>query len=267
MRALLLAGVAVAAACSPRPAPVAEAASEGRLTVQGSEFRLTAGDGEVLRSKDLVGAVFDMRTDDGTTARVRIDGVEPAAENKAVLLHRMTVVDQPGGERPLCGADPQGRHAAIPIQGRFDETGAFVADETEWLLTCSLGTNGKCLLWGYDPWGKGRDGRSLKPYYEACQRLARADYEGVGEPHTKAGTEIDVWDDIGVQKPTGDPKFTFEAGWGPKGATCVVQTRWPDLLDIETLHARAPRLAARCDEAGARSQGAILFTAVKRKTA
>src|ERR1041385_6963440 len=69
------------------------------------------------------------------------------------------------------------------------------------------------------------------PYYEACQHMVRADYDGSRWAHTKNGTPIDFWDHIGVQHPDtlADPAFAFEPGWSPEGAACVAKTRWPDL--------------------------------------
>jgi hypothetical protein len=249
------------AACSPRP-PQTESA--GSLRIVGTGFVLTADAGRVLTSRDLVGAVLDMNVEGGGTALVRIDKVEPAEEQPSVLLHTLTVVDEAGNAlRPLCDKDAYGRAAGFPVRGRFRNDGTFDADPAAWLLSCTSGSQAKCVLWGYDPWGTGPKGESLAPLYEACQHVARADYDGKGAAHTRDGTQIDVWDDLDIQKPTRDPKFSFEAGWAPKGAVCVARTRWPDLLSVAALHASAPSLAGPCDEGIARAKGAVLFTAVR----
>jgi hypothetical protein len=90
----------------------------------------------------------------------------------------------------------------------------------------------------------------------------RADYDGKGAAHTREGTEIDIWDIAGVQKPDtlGNPGFRFEAGWAAAGAVCVARTRWPDVLSLKDLLNKAPRLAAKpCDPEEARRRGALLF--------
>jgi hypothetical protein len=81
-------------------------------------------------------------------------------------------------------------------------------------------------------------------------------------PHTRNGTDIDLWDIAGVQKPdtAADPAFAFEAGWSADGAVCVARTRWENLLPLATLIQSAPQLAAApCSEAEARRRGALLF--------
>ncbi|MGZ8407874.1 MAG: ADYC domain-containing protein, partial [Caulobacteraceae bacterium] len=220
MRAfLILLAALLAAPAAAEPA--------GKLSVVGTGFELSTG-GQVLRSPDLAGATFEMNIGPGATALVRIERVEPAAERPAVLLHTLSVIDPAtGAATPLCDTDAQGRQAAFPLRGRFDGTGAFHPDKDAWLLTCTSGSQGKCVLWGYDPWASTKAGASMAPYYEACQHVVRADYDGKGAAHTKDGTQIDVWDEIGVQIPTRDPIYLFEAGWSPKGAVCVARTRWP----------------------------------------
>jgi hypothetical protein len=91
--------------------------------------------------------------------------------------------------------------------------------------------------------------------------MVRADYDGSGLSYTKNGTIIDIFDDLGIEKPDSldDPAFHFEAGWSPDGAVCVARTRWSDLLSLDDLVKRAPRLAGPCSQEIARAKGAILF--------
>lgn len=250
--------LAVLCGCVPRGG--GEETAE--LRVEGAQFVLSTDGGEVLRSADLVGASFEMALEDGGAALVRIDGVEPAPERASVLLHTLSLIDPvSGAARPLCGEDAQGRRAGFPAQGRFDDEGRYHDEPGAWLLTCTSGSQGKCVLWGYAPW-EAEDRALGARLYEACQRVARADYAGDLVAHTKEGTLIDLWDDAGVQAPSRDPKFVFEAGWGPGGAVCVARTRWPDLLALEDLHRARPDLAGECTEATARAMGAILYSAV-----
>lgn len=232
------------------------------LQASGYGFALTLSDGRVLTTPDLIGAVLEMDDPDGRLVTARIDDATPSRERPDILLLGLSVQDPVSKAwGPMCGADIHGRRAAFPIPGRWDGQ-AFVKDKTSWFLTCTAGSQGKCILWGYDPWGTGPNGEDLAPYYQACQHMVHADYEGDGEPHTRNGTEFDIWDNLGIQKPEtqADPAFAFEAGWSPTGAVCVARTRWPDILPLDVLLARKPSLAASpCDAAEAGRRGAILF--------
>lgn len=233
--------------------------------VEGTGFVVTPAPGQRLSSADLVGAVFEIADGQGGMLKVRIDAVAPAHERPGVLLHSFSVSDpRSGAWRPLCDPDAYGRAAGFPVRGRWADR-AFVADKDTWFLACSSGSQGKCVLWGYDPWGRAPDGRPLADFYRACQQMVRADYAGKGEPHTRNGTTIDTADVAGIQThATLKAKdFAFEAGWGIEGAVCVARTRWPDLLTREALIAAQPELGGRCDEATARARGALLFTRVE----
>ncbi len=187
----------------------------------------------------------------------------PAADRPSVLLHTISERTD-AGWRPLCHPDAYGRQEAFPVAGRWDERGRFVKDPDAWFLTCTSGSQGKCILWGYDPWGRGPNGEDLAPFYQACQFTVRANYDGTGAAHTKDGTTIDVADVLAVTTfdTRADARFAFEAGWGPDGAVCVARTRWRDLLSREALLRTAPRLGGRCDEATARRRGALILTRV-----
>ncbi len=236
-------------------------AAAAQLRVEGTRFLLDIAPGRTLASEQLVGAVFDMVTPEGEMARVRIDGTSIAVDAKGVVLHDLKVEGDDGQWHPMCEADAQGRRAAFPMAGRWDGQ-KFIAEKDKWFLTCTSGSQAKCLLWGYDPWGFGPKGTPLVAYYQACQHLVRADYDGRGNAHTRDGTGIDIWDEIGVQAAdtVNDPAYLFEAGWGPDGAVCVAKTRWAGLLPLATLLASAPRLkAAPCDLAEARRRGGLIF--------
>lgn len=230
------------------------------LTVVGERFRLTRPGGPVLGSKDLVGAVMEMTTPEGQDVTVRVDAVAPAAERPGLLLHTLSVKTDRGWT-PFCDADAHGRRAAFPVAGAWRD-GRFVADSSRWFITCTSGSQGKCVLFGYDPWSKGPHGETLVPYYEACQRMVRADYLGNGAAHTRNGTAIVIWDHIGIQKDEG-MDAPFEAGWSPGGAVCAAKTRRPELLRRDDLTAVAPRLAGPCNERTAAARGAVLFNRSK----
>ena len=90
--------------------------------------------------------------------------------------------------------------------------------------------------------------------------MVRADYCGDGLSATRDGTPIDLYDVAGIQKPEPVSSMKFEAAWGIHGAVCVRHTRIPDVLTIEQLVARCPRLANRVgDSCGEDASGALMF--------
>jgi hypothetical protein len=230
------------------------------LVVDGTEFVLTDADGSIRRSADLVGAELDVGD-----LRVRIDGVSRDREDPSIWLHRFSVHDGSVWS-PLCEPDADGVQAGFPLAGDFDANGALVETPGLFSLTCTSGAQGKCVRFGYAYWKRAADGTRLEPLYQACLRMVRADYCGDGRAATRDGTMIDVYDDHGIQSPTRDPGFRFEAGWSARGAACVEHARLADDT-LGALVARCPRLAANtglgCTEAAARAAGAVLFNRSK----
>ena len=240
-------------------------ASAATLTVEGTQFVLTDA-GNRLTSAELVGAVLEMKGPDGTPLTVRIDAVAPAKERAVTLLHTLSVQHDDGSFAAMCEADSAGRQAGFPVAGAFDAQGRYTRPPGAWFLTCTSGSQAKCILWGYDPSAPGPRGEDLAPFYQACQNLVRAAYDGDGEAHTRDGTAIDLWDVAGIQIPdtVDDPAFEFEAGWGTGGAVCVAHTRIPEILPLDVLLASAPELrAAPCNEAEAGRRGALIFNRSK----
>jgi hypothetical protein len=231
------------------------------LRAEKSQFVLDTGNA-TLRSPDLIGAVFEVADDTGTLRRLRLQALTPSAENPAILLHDFRVESTPGQWTPLCNADAHGRKLGLPIAGGWDAAGRFVADPDKLFVSCTLGSQAKCILSGYDPWATGPGGENLIPYYEACQQMIRAAYGG-SAAHTTDGTTIDIYDDLGIQSPAtlADPGFAFEAGWTPQGAVCLDHSRHPEVISRDAVLALYPRLAVpACTEATARAAGAMLFT-------
>lgn len=233
------------------------------LKVERTGFVYTTPEG-VLRSPDLVGAEFDMVMD-GADITVRIDSVTPSKEQAGVLLHDFQLKHADGSWGPLCDQDAYGRTAGFPVAGRWTDDGQYVKDPNSWFLTCTSGSQAKCILWGYDPWGQGPNGEPLDRFYQACQQMVRADYDGEGSAHTRDGTSIDMQDILGIQKwdSLDDPAYAFEAGWAPDSAACVARTRWPDLVSAESIWKAHPALGGPCDLETAKAKGALLFTRIK----
>jgi hypothetical protein len=155
--------------------------------------------------------------------------------------------------------DSLGRRFVFPRAGAFTSDGLYEGPPGRILPTCAGGAEGKCVRFGYKPWGFGSKNVSLAPYYQACVRLVRADYCGDGIGHTRDGTPIDIFDAIGIQRDEPASGMTIEAAWRPDGAVCVRRTRLPDVLDSTGLAANCPRLKHSIGETCNEAAPALLF--------
>jgi hypothetical protein len=191
-----------------------------------------------MADAELVGARFEATRVDGTTVRMRI---------AAVMPHENPWEGPPPGPRQrdyvleyesknqwvsLCPSDAPG---AIPVAGSFGHTaegnlsGNYDRSPTRLTFACRDGVAAKCQDWGYRSWEPER-----APYFQACTRMARADYCGNGRSRTVDGTMINYIDLH--RRPDGpvEPKAGFvpEAVWGlgngnsPSAAICLSRTRW-----------------------------------------
>lgn len=237
-------GVPSSVAAQPKP----------MIAVEGTEFVVTLPDGRVLRSRDLVGAVVDVRFE-GTPTKLRIAAVEPDPTEKSgtVWLHTVETPQADGRWANFCTAGPDGRQQGFPLR---DAAGGLE-------FTCTSGAVGKCVRFGYRPWTTGQDGKPLAPLHAACVRMVRGDYGGLGQAFTKNGILIDIYDPLGIQIRDGGPGQAFEAGWTPAGAVCVHHVRVKENVTLAELEAEFPQLrghtGAICTEDYARQRGAILF--------
>jgi len=230
-------------------------ANAERVTVDGTAFRVSLPDGTVLPQEKLPGTILTVGDGTGHQRLVRIDAVERDARDPAgeVLLYALSLQDLASGEwRNACQPDPDGRRLGFPLAGAFTPDGRYVPTPGRLLITCTGGAEGKCVRFGYKPWGQAPDGTSLAAYYQTCVRLVRADYCGDGVGHTRNGTPIDIFDHIGIQADEPAPGMTLEAVWGPSGAICVRHTRLREELDLDRLGVVCQRLVshvgAGCDE-------------------
>ena len=122
------------------------------------------------------------------------------------------------------------------------------AEQGAFEITCTGGAQGKCVSFGYAPWGapEGTPGFDL---YNACVRMVRADYAGDGKGTTRDGQPIDLYDRFGIQRPDNDPGMELEAGWGRDGAVCVRHVRVKENVTLKALE----QLSLHCMAAPARS--------------
>ncbi|HET9768484.1 MAG TPA: ADYC domain-containing protein [Thermoanaerobaculia bacterium] len=257
----ILAALALLSAATTAATPAGASAPVPELAVEGTAFVLRQPDGTELRGPQLVGAELDLG--DGVT--LRIDAVRPDPGDKSgeTLLHALSTRGAGGAWVPLCDADREGKREGFPVPGRWDDAGRYHPDGGHFALTCTSGAQAKCVRFGYKPWKPAPDGASLVPLYEACVHMVRADYCGDGVATTREGTQIDIFDRHGVQRPESGPELRFEAGWSPTGAVCVAHTRIPENVTLDQLRASCPRLAAAlgssCTEEAAAKLGAVLF--------
>lgn len=198
--------------------------------------------GRILRGTDLVGATMTTTDPSGTSSLAVIAGVEsdPQDETGSTHFYRLRGRDPVSGEVvDLCAPDQEGQRRAIPVPGRWSASGAREPGVDSITFGCTSAAIGKCVRLGYRPW-QSRGGVSLVDAHRACTRMLRFDYCGDGQAHTESGTEIDLYDRIGINQKGFDPLFLFDAAWTPDGAYCIERQRWlrlsvPDLLSLKTL--------------------------------
>jgi hypothetical protein len=167
------------------------------------------------------------RDEGGAPVTFRVDAVErdPADADGDVYLYALSYRDPADGAyKTYCLPDRDGKSYAIPLSGYWDPAREHVAQQDVITFACTNSPLAKCVRWGYKPW-KTVNGVSLRDHHLACVRMTRADYCGDGQPHTRDGTLIDVYDPAGIQKRLEQPDMVFEAAWGPHGAVYVSRPR------------------------------------------
>jgi hypothetical protein len=205
------------------------AIDEGELVVAQPRRRAAA---------DLVGTRFDATLVDGKTVAMRITGVVPHKNlsDRPPRGPRRSdyVIEYQSGHQwaPLC---PPESPAAILVSGSFGHApdgrpnGDYDPTRMRLTFACRDGVAAKCQDWGYWSWKPER-----ATYFQACTRMARADYCGTGRSRTVDETMINYLDLH--RKPLAELKpvrgFVPEAVWGPgtagkpPAAMCLSRTRW-----------------------------------------
>jgi len=183
-----------------------------------------------------------------------------------------------GEWQSICDAEGD---EAIPLAGKWQHSGYHEAAAGRFSFACTGAVAFKCSLWGYLAGG---DSSSMAwRAHQACTRMARGDYCASGHPHTREGTQIMIYDLVGVASPPPrhfdgvknwppnvDRRF-FEAAWGDGAhpASCLSRLRWQSLPTgpvCEHDELRDPRLDTGvrfCEDIdwqpGSDPTGAILF--------
>lgn len=238
------------------------------IAIDGTRFVLKNKDGRTLELNELIGATFNFHDAAGTPLRVRLDGYinDPQDPTGEVLLYDFSYQDSAGQSHNICPPGPDGLTKAFPMSGKWTDDGTHIADPTTFNLICTAGAIGKCVRFGFKPWGKRADGASMWDLHQTCTRAVRADYCGDGIGNTENGTLIDIFDRYGIFPEDPDPAkiLVFEAAFSPEGAICVARTRIPERATVESLAKACPRLVGKlgpaCTEAEVKKNPkAIIF--------
>ena len=236
-------------------------ASLSNLRVERGEL-VAERNGVTLRGTSLVGAHLyaDYENTDSPPLAVRLEyritaiaaesALHDPTRTGSTYLYTLEQQGADGSWYAACGLDLEGRRTAIPIAATWNLHGDRVESSTMFTFGCTTGVIAKCYRWGYRPWITGYG--DMVSMHQTCTRLARADYCGNGQPHTREGTWVNVWDRLpapgpiqkhGLLPPLG---MLFEAGWNTDGAVCVSRARWlvDDLLNGELANLCPDRLVA-----------------------
>lgn len=197
----------------------------------GRHFPTSTQPASSIKGSDLEGTILNIVSDRSKSLRLKISDVEldPNDPERETYLYTL-LYQNPSDSKwhNLCQPDLNNMAKAIPLAGHWDRTGKHI-DSKEITFACTNGVLAKCVRWGYKPWKTVR-GISLRDFHQACTRMARADYCGNGNSHTKDGTPIDIYDVLGIQTQTINSGMAFEAAWRPDGAAFIHRTRWPESL-------------------------------------
>jgi hypothetical protein len=218
------------------------------LRLEGGHLTASPASPQALEpaAMGVVGTVLQGTASDGKPVEVAICGAEPSSEDPDMVWYRIEVWNTVAQEweNPCVALDRVPDPRALAVSGTWDATGARQDSPGKVTFACENGAIAKCANWGYKPWAS-RDGHSLADLHQACTRMARADYCGNGKSHTHQDTTIDMYDQLGVLSRTTeasvgwDPaRASFEAAWGPDGATCLSRTR--DGRALETILQECP---------------------------
>lgn len=219
------------------------------LEIRGSELVVSTEGGALARAQ-LIGAVLTAVNENGNAVKMRIDGIatDPARPEGDVVLYDLSIATADAAWVPACPIEADGGAHAVLQPG---EDGAL-------RIFCTAGALGKCIRRGYRPWAM-QDGVALKPYWQACVRMVRADYCGNDQSTTLDGMQISIYDALGVNPRGEGLEFAFEAAWDANGAICVAHPRVPENVTLEELGSACPRLAGRlgagCTAQAARRMG------------
>jgi hypothetical protein len=199
------------------------------VTVSGSELSGTNSTGQRLTGTGLVGAQMNGQLASGGTLKLRIDSaLTLAAPNTDVWAYGVSY--QSGTSwLPLCGTSGGAQVLAIPLTGTWNYGsnvtggGSWTNSSTAFTLGCRGAALAKCVELGYKPW-RTLGSTALRNHHQACTRAIRADYCGNGKSYTADGTQINIYDNVGLQADA-SASWPIDAEWVPTGARCIHNAR------------------------------------------
>ena len=205
-------------------------------SVSGSQLSGVSSTGDQLTGAALVGATLQAQLTDGATLMLRIDATAMLPAPNADLRSYTITYQTSAGWKSLCA----NANEALMFPGTWNlGTVRHQWDSNMFSLACRGSTFAKCAELGY------KADNLLDTYHQACTRALRADYCGDGQSHTINGTEINIYDKLGVQTDTLD--WTVESNWTPDGALCINKARvLSSLVEPDVPACVADRARTKC---------------------
>jgi hypothetical protein len=198
------------------------------MSLNGSQIRGTTSTGQAISGTGLVGAKMNGQLATGGTLQLRIDSAAAlTGANTDVWAYRISYLSG-SSWLPLCGTSGGTPVLAVPLAGTWNYGigvtggGAWTASATSFTLACRGAALAKCVELGYKPWVT-RNGTLLRNHHQACTRAIRADYCGNGRSYTVDGTQINIYDNVGLQADAAT--WGVDAEWTPGGSRCVHSAR------------------------------------------
>jgi hypothetical protein len=179
-------------------------------SLSGAKLSAVSTSGPPLAGSTVVGSTWTGTTASGATITLRIDSAQQGSGSSSDLWFYKVSYQTQTGWQPLCGTD-----LAVPVAGVWSTTTAtYAASSTQFTFACRNRTIAKCVELGYKTW------KGYSNQLASCVRMLRGDYCGNGVAYTQDGTQLNLYDNVGVQADT-QSLWLLEAEWGPNGARCV----------------------------------------------
>jgi hypothetical protein len=240
------------------------------ITLTASSFSGLNSSGQRIAGSQFVGTQWTGQLSSGSTIQMRIDSMTQGfGSNADVSMYGVSYLSGSTWSR-LCGSDATTAAPilAIPVSGVWNYQkgvpggGGFTADATRFTFGCRGTAIAKCVEMGYKPWKAASvAGGNLTNHHVSCTRLLRADYCGDGNTYTVNGTQVDIYDGLGIQTDT--VVWPFEAEWTPSGARCMAPgtpTRVQLKLGLSVPACFAPRLSLSCGALSDFQTGTLLMS-------
>ena len=197
------------------------------MSINGSQLGGFTSGGQPIAGAALVGTTLNGQLSSGSSLPLRIDGAETLpAPNSDVWAYEVSFQTAQGWS-PLCGEIEGEPVLAVALTGTWNlgwgvQGGGSWSNTSSFTFGCRGTALAKCVELGYKPW-QTVGGVSLRDHHQACTRLLRADYCGDGRSWTADGTEINLYDDLGIQ--ADEASWAVDAEWTADGAVCVNHIR------------------------------------------